>query len=59
MAAIAKPKPGNIDRNTTFWAIWNRANYTAVKRVTDPQHAFRDLYDKTCRAARGLDDAAA
>jgi FAD/FMN-containing dehydrogenase len=49
----------NYYDEATFWTIWNRANYEAVKRVTDPQHAFRDLYDKTCRAARGLGDAAA
>ncbi len=37
-----------------FWQIWNRENYTAVKQITDPQNLFRDLYTKTCRAARGL-----
>lgn len=42
-----------------FWTIWNRANYTAVKKLTDPHNVFRDLYSKTCRAARGLDDLAA
>jgi len=26
-----------------------------VKRLTDPRNVFRDLYDKTCRAPRGLD----
>jgi hypothetical protein len=41
-----------------FWSIWNRPNYTAVKKLTDPHNVFRDLYSKTCRAARGLDDAA-
>ena len=39
-----------------FWRIWNRANYDAVKTQTDPHNVFRDLYSKTCRAARGLDD---
>jgi hypothetical protein len=42
-----------------FWTIWNRANYTAVKKLTDPHNVFRDLYSKTCHAARGLDDVAA
>jgi len=42
-----------------FWSIWNRGNYTAVKKRTDPDNVFRDLYSKTCRAARGLDDLAA
>jgi FAD/FMN-containing dehydrogenase len=41
-----------------FWRIWNKANYLAVKKVTDPHNIFRDLYSKTCRAARGLDDGA-
>lgn len=48
----------NYYDRATFWSLWNRASYEAVKRRTDPHHAFRDLYDKTCRAARGLDDAA-
>ncbi|HUQ04745.1 MAG TPA: FAD-binding oxidoreductase [Kofleriaceae bacterium] len=37
-----------------FWAVWNKDNYNAVKRVTDPRNLFRDLYAKTCRAAHGL-----
>jgi FAD/FMN-containing dehydrogenase len=37
-----------------FWRIWNRANYQRVKAITDPDNLFRDLYDKTCRAPRGL-----
>ena len=39
----------------TFWAQWNKPNYLAVKRRTDPDNLFRDIYRKTCRAARGLD----
>lgn len=38
-----------------FWRIWNRENYAAVKRRLDPGNAFRDLYDKTCLAPRGLE----
>lgn len=38
----------------TFWRIWNRPNYQAVKAITDPQGLFRDLYAKTCRAPHGL-----
>ncbi len=41
-----------------FWRIFNRANYEAAKKVTDPQGLFRDLYTKTCRATRGLSAAA-
>ena len=37
-----------------FWSIWNKRNYDAVKAITDPENVFRDLYTKTCRAARGL-----
>ncbi|MFZ5470133.1 MAG: FAD-binding oxidoreductase [Myxococcota bacterium] len=39
----------------SFWRVWNRPNYEAVKRITDPAHVFRDLYAKTCRATRGLE----
>lgn len=39
-----------------FWRIWNRPNYREVKRLTDPQNVFRDLWVKTCRATRGLPD---
>ncbi|MDF2696220.1 MAG: FAD/FMN-containing dehydrogenase, partial [Labilithrix sp.] len=38
----------------TFWTIWNKPNYDAVKRITDPKNLLRDLYTKTCLAARGL-----
>jgi FAD/FMN-containing dehydrogenase len=37
-----------------FWTIWNRPNYLAAKAITDPDGVFRDLWAKTCRAARGL-----
>jgi hypothetical protein len=36
-----------------FWKIFNRPNYEAVKAVTDPDNIFRNLYEKTCRAAMG------
>jgi FAD/FMN-containing dehydrogenase len=38
-----------------FWSIWNRDNHLAVKKITDPNNIFRDLYQKTCRAAQGRD----
>jgi len=37
----------------TFWSLWNPETYQAVKRRTDPDNVFRDLYTKTCRAALG------
>lgn len=46
----------NFYDEETFWKTWNRSNYVAVKRVTDPRNLLRDFYDKTCRAPRGLDD---
>jgi FAD/FMN-containing dehydrogenase len=36
-----------------FWKIWNKENYDRVKRLTDPDNIFRDVYSKMCRAARG------
>lgn len=37
-----------------FWKIWNKKNFDAVKRVTDPDNVFRGLYEKMCRATMGL-----
>lgn len=37
----------------TFWRIFDKGNYDQVKALTDPQNVFRDLYEKTCRAAQG------
>ena len=31
-----------------FWSIWNKENYTAVKKQTDPENVFNDLYKKMC-----------
>jgi hypothetical protein len=42
----------------TFWSLWNKDTYQAVKQLTDPDNIFRDLYTKTCRAALGLDEQA-
>jgi FAD/FMN-containing dehydrogenase len=38
-----------------FWRIFNRENFAKVKAITDPDNIFRDLYQKTCRAAMGRD----
>lgn len=32
----------------TFWKVWNKKNYFEVKKKTDPENIFRDLYQKTC-----------
>jgi FAD/FMN-containing dehydrogenase len=37
-----------------FWKTFNRETYQRAKARTDPDNVFRDLYDKTCRAARGI-----
>jgi FAD/FMN-containing dehydrogenase len=44
----------NYYSEAEFWSLWNKANYDVVKQRTDPKNVFRDLYVKTCRAARGL-----
>ena len=37
----------------TFWKTFNRENYEAVKKVTDPKNVFRGLYEKMCQASQG------
>jgi FAD/FMN-containing dehydrogenase len=36
-----------------FWEIFHRENFAKVKAITDPDNIFRDLYQKTCKAAMG------
>jgi hypothetical protein len=36
-----------------FWEIFHRGNFERVKAITDPDNVFRDLYQKTCKAAMG------
>ncbi len=43
----------NFYTEEDFWKVWNKPNYDAVKRITDPDNIFRDLYTKMCKAARG------
>ena len=45
----------NYYSESDFWKIWNKENYYEVKRKTDPNNIFRDLYTKTCKTMRGLD----
>ena len=37
-----------------FWKTWNKNNYNEVKKKTDPENIFRDLYTKTCKTTQGL-----
>ncbi|MFC1863636.1 FAD-binding oxidoreductase [Thermodesulfobacteriota bacterium] len=40
---------------TDFWKIWNKKNYFEVKKKTDPDNIFRAIYNKTCKAMRGIE----
>jgi len=44
----------NLYSEEEFWNIWNKPNYDRVKSQTDPDNIFRNLYEKTCQASRGL-----
>jgi hypothetical protein len=44
----------NYYTEEAFWKIWNKPNFDAVKKVTDPDDIFRGLYEKMCRATMGL-----
>ncbi|MFO8050852.1 MAG: FAD-binding oxidoreductase [Thermoplasmatota archaeon] len=43
----------NYFTEAEFWSIWNRDNYMEIKKRTDPDNIFRDLYEKMCLASRG------
>ncbi len=43
----------NYYSRAEFWQLYNKPNYDAVKRITDPDNQFRDVYDKMCVAAMG------
>jgi FAD/FMN-containing dehydrogenase len=45
----------NYYQEDEFWEIFHRKNFETVKAITDPNNIFRDLYQKTCRAAMGRD----
>ena len=45
----------NYYEEDEFWEIFNRKNFETVKAITDPNNIFRNLYQKTCRAAMGQD----
>ena len=44
----------NYYSENEFWETWNKENYYKIKKITDPDNIFRDLYEKTCKASRGL-----
>ncbi|MBN1850137.1 MAG: FAD-binding oxidoreductase [Deltaproteobacteria bacterium] len=46
---------GNYYREEDFWKIWNKDNYDRVKKHTDPNNIFRDLYTKTRKTMLGLE----
>jgi len=37
----------NFYDEDTFWKLWNKENYFKVKKITDPDNIFKDLYNKT------------
>jgi hypothetical protein len=43
----------NYYDEATFWTIFNKPNYDAVKAIVDPKNLFRDVYTKMCKAAMG------
>lgn len=43
----------NYYSEAEFWRTFNRENFEAVKKRTDPDNIFRGLYEKTCKAAMG------
>lgn len=46
----------NFDKNykkNEFWKTWNKENYNEVKKKTDPNNIFRDLYTKMCKTTQG------
>ena len=46
----------NYYDESTFWKIFDRKRYQRVKKITDPQNLFRDIYAKTCSDAATLID---
>ena len=39
----------NFFSKEEFWTIWNKESYDRAKAIADPDHVFRNLYDKPCR----------
>lgn len=55
IGAIKTLISNNYYSESDFWKIWNKENYYKVKRRTDPNNIFRDLYTKTCKTMMGLE----
>lgn len=45
----------NYYTESDFWKIWNKETYYQVKKNTDPNNIFRDLYTKMCKTVRGVE----
>jgi hypothetical protein len=54
LGAIKTLISNNFYSESDFWKFWNKKNYDKVKKITDPNNIFRDLYSKTCKAVMGL-----
>lgn len=54
IGAIKTLISSNYYSEADFWKTWNKDNYYKIKRMTDPENLFRDLYTKMCKAARGI-----
>jgi len=38
----------NFYSEKEFWSVWNRKDYLELKRLTDPDNIFNDIYNKMC-----------
>lgn len=43
----------NFYSEDEFWKVWNKKNYYKIKKITDPDNIFRDLYEKICKSSMG------
>ncbi|OGF26172.1 FAD-linked oxidase [Candidatus Falkowbacteria bacterium RIFOXYB2_FULL_34_18] len=46
----------NYYKEEDFWKIWNKDYYDKLKKQTDPNNIFRNLYTKTCKTMRGVEE---
>ena len=38
----------NFYSEKEFWSVWNKKNYLELKKLTDPDNIFNDIYNKMC-----------